>query len=342
MNVLVTGGAGYIGSHTCKALAQAGMTPVAYDDLSRGHEWSVKWGPLVIGDLGDRTLLQLTIRKYDIQAVFHLAARAYVGESIANPRMYYQNNLLGSLSLLDAMQDTAVRRIVFSSTCATYGVPETTVLDETHRQTPVNPYGETKLAIERALKWYGDAFGLEWVALRFFNAAGADPDGEIGEQHDPETHLIPLVLEAAVTPSRPVVIFGADYPTPDGTAIRDYVHVTDLARAHILALRYLERGGESSAFNLGLERGYSVREVIASVERVGGNNVAIVESNRRAGDPALLVASATRARVELEWHPQFLTLDEIVATACQWREWLSSVVRPKRSRHYGSEASLLL
>src|SRR5260370_36033265 len=195
MNILVTGGAGYIGSHTCKALAQADITPVVYDDLSTGHEWSVKWGPLVMGDLGARTLLQLTIRKYDIQAVFHLAARAYVGESIANPRMYYQNNLVGSLSLLDAMQDTAVRRIVFSSTCATYGFPETTVLDETHRQTPVNPYGETKLAIERALKWYGDAFGLEWVALRFFNAAGADPDGEIGGQHDPETHLIPLVLE---------------------------------------------------------------------------------------------------------------------------------------------------
>jgi UDP-glucose-4-epimerase GalE len=231
------------------------------------------------------------------------------------------------------------RCIVFSSTCATYGVPETTLLDETHRQKPVNPYGETKLAIERALKWYGDAFGLEWVALRFFNAAGADPDGEIGEQHDPETHLIPLVLEAAVTPSRPVVIFGADYPTPDGTAIRDYVHVTDLARAHILALRYLERGGESSAFNLGLERGYSVRDVIASVEQVSGNNVAIVESNRRAGDPAVLVASATRARVALEWHPQFLTLDEIVATACQWREWLSSIVRRKRYQHYGAKAT---
>lgn len=320
MNVLVTGGAGYIGSHACKALAQAGITPVAYDDLSMGHGWSVKWGPLVIGNLGDRTLLRLTIRKYDIQAVFHLAARAYVGESSVNPRMYYQNNLVGSLSLLDAMMETEARRIVFSSSCATYGIPETTLLDETHRQTPVNPYGETKLAIERALKWYGNAFGLRWVALRFFNAAGADPDAEIGEQHDPETHLIPLVLEAAATPSRPVAILGADYPTPDGTAIRDYVHVTDLARAHILALRYLERGGNSNAFNLGLERGYSVREVIASVERVTGKNVAAVESNRRAGDPAVLVASGTRARLALEWYPQFLTLDEIVSTACQWRE----------------------
>jgi UDP-glucose-4-epimerase GalE len=325
VNVLVTGGAGYIGSHTCKALAKIGITPVAYDNLSFGQKGSVRWGPLVIGDLRDSATVRQTLRKYDIQAVFHFAAHAYVGESITNPRKYYHNNVTGSLALLDAMLDTGVRRLVFSSSCATYGIPQTAQLDETHPQMPVNPYGETKLAIERALKWYGEAFGLEWVALRYFNAAGADPDGEIGEHRDPETHLIPLALEAAVTESKPVVIFGTDYHTPDGTAIRDYIHVTDLARAHVQSLRYLERRGESGAFNLGLERGYSVREVIAAVERVSGCHVAVAEGNRRSGDPAVLLSSATRARLALGWQPEFLTLDEIVTTAWRWRAGLSSI-----------------
>jgi UDP-glucose-4-epimerase GalE len=325
MNVLVTGGAGYIGSHTSKALAQAGLLPIVYDNLSTGHEWAVRWGPLIIGDIIDRTLLIRTIKKYDIQAVCHLAAHAYVGESVTNPRKYYHNNLVGSLTLLDAMMDSGVCRLVFSSTCATYGVPDTLPIDETHSQAPVNPYGETKLAVERALRCYGEAFGLQWAALRYFNAAGADPDGEIGEQHEPETHLIPLAIEAAMTRSAPLVIFGADYSTPDGTAIRDYTHVTDLARAHVGALRYLEGGGENGPFNLGLGAGYSVREVIAGVGRVTGRNVAFVERGRRKGDPAVLVASAARARAVLGWRPQFFTLDDLVNTAWQWRTGQGSV-----------------
>jgi len=319
MNVLVTGGAGYIGSHTSKALAQAGFVPIVYDNLSAGHEWSVQWGPLVVGDINNRALLIRTIRKYEIEAVCHLAAHAYVGESVTNPRKYYQNNLVGSLTLLDAMVDSGVRRLVFSSTCATYGAPRTLPIDETHSQAPVNPYGETKLAIERALRWYGEAFGLEWAVLRYFNAAGADPDGEIGEQHDPESHLIPLAIEAAITQATPIAIFGIDYPTPDGTAIRDYIHVTDLARGHVCALSYLEHGGESNSFNLGLGAGHSVREIISSVGRVTGRRISVLECRRRAGDPAVLVACAARARATLGWCPQLLSLDEIVNTAWQWR-----------------------
>jgi UDP-glucose-4-epimerase GalE len=276
-------------------------------------------GPLVVGDINNRALLIRTIRKYKIEAVCHLAAHAYVGESVTNPRKYYQNNVVGSLTLLDAMVESGVRRLVFSSTCATYGTPHTLPIDETHSQAPVNPYGETKLAIEGALRWYGEASGLEWAVLRYFNAAGADSDGEIGEEHDPESHLIPLAIEATSTRAAPIVIFGTDYPTLDGTAIRDYIHVTDLARAHVRALSYLEDGGESNSFNLGLGAGHSVREVISSVGRVTGRQIAVLESRRRAGDPPVLVASAARARAALGWRPQFLNLDEIVNTACLWR-----------------------
>ena len=319
MNVLVTGGAGYIGSHTCKALAEAGWSAVTYDNLSTGHEWAVKWGPLVIGDLCDAPLLRRTIRRYDVKAVVHFAASSLVGESVRHPREYFRNNLVNTLGLLDAMLDCGVTSMVFSSTCATYGEPQSESLDETHPQMPVNPYGETKLAIERALRWYGDAYGIRSVCLRYFNAAGADQDAEIGELHEPETHLVPLVLEAALDPQRPVSIFGTNFPTPDRSAVRDYIHVSDLAAAHVRALGLLAAGGGSVSLNLGTGRGHSVREVIASVERVVGRKVRTIEAPRRAGDPAMLVAAAQLARTVLKWQPRRSDLDDIVRSAWQWR-----------------------
>src|ERR1051325_9123184 len=250
-SILVTGGAGYVGSHACKALAGAGYRPVVYDSLSRGHRGAVKWGPLVEGNLHDRDRLVTAMRSHRVEAVMHFAAFAYVGESVTCPELYYRNNVVGTLSLLDAMREAGVATIVFSSTCAVYGIPETVPIRETTAKAPLNPYGETKVAIERALHWYGAAHGLRYAALRYFNAAGADPDGEIGENHDPETHLIPLVLRAALGTGDTLRIFGTDYPTRDGTAIRDYIHVTDLADAHVRALRHLGEGGESIELNLG-------------------------------------------------------------------------------------------
>ncbi|HUC12230.1 MAG TPA: UDP-glucose 4-epimerase GalE, partial [Stellaceae bacterium] len=263
-SILVTGGAGYIGSHACKRLAHAGYRPVVYDNLSRGHREAVRWGPLVEGDLADGARLRAAIVEYRVAAVMHFAAYAYVGESVTNPALYYRNNLAGSLSLLEAMRESGVGEIVFSSTCATYGTPDIVPIRESAPQSPVNPYGETKLAIERALHWYGQAYGLRSVALRYFNAAGADPEGEIGECHEPETHLVPLVLQAALGQRSHIDIFGTDYPTPDGTAIRDYVHVDDLATAHLRALERLRGGGDSIAVNLGTGSGCSVREVIVA------------------------------------------------------------------------------
>ena len=322
MNVLVTGGAGYIGSHTCKALAKEGYLPVTYDNLSTGHAWAVRWGPLVQGDLCDSSLLRHTLAKYGIGAVVHFAASSYVGESVHDPRKYYRNNLVNSLDLLDAMLEQGVSMIVCSSTCATYGTSQADLLDESHPQQPVNPYGETKLAFEHALAWYGSAYALRAVALRYFNAAGADTEEEIGELHDPETHLIPLVIEAALDSRRSVSIFGSDYPTPDGTAIRDYVHVSDLADAHVRALRWLAAGRETAAFNLGVGRGYSVCEVVHTVERITGRAVRTVHAPRRPGDPHRLVAAAERARTELGWAAKASDLDEIVRTAWRWRQKL--------------------
>jgi UDP-glucose-4-epimerase GalE len=319
MKILVTGGAGYIGSHACKALAEAGLEPVTYDNLSTGHEWAVQWGPLITGDLADGELLRRTISQFHVKAVLHFAASSLVGESVRNPRKYFHNNLVNTLGLLDAMLDTGVRMIVFSSTCATYGEPQSETLDENHRQLPVNPYGETKLAIERAMRWYGEAYGIRSVCLRYFNAAGADERGDIGEMHEPETHLVPLVIEAALDPSRPVSIFGTDFPTSDGSAIRDYIHVSDLADAHLRAVAMLAAGGKSACINLGTGRGHSVLEVIASVERVVGQRVAAVEAPRRAGDPASLIAAAELARTMLDWYPHRSNLDEIVRTAWQWQ-----------------------
>jgi UDP-arabinose 4-epimerase len=317
-SILVTGGAGYVGSHACKALAAAGCRPVVYDSLARGHRGAVKWGPLIEGDLHDRDRLVAALRAYRVEAVMHFAAFAYVGESVTCPEVYYRNNVGGTLSLLDAMREAGVGRIVFSSTCAVYGVPETLPIRETTSKAPLNPYGDTKLAVERALHWYGAAHGLRYAALRYFNAAGADADGDIGENHDPETHLIPLVLRAALGSGDKLQIFGTDYPTRDGTAIRDYIHVTDLADAHVRALDRLAGGGESMELNLGTGSGHSVREVIAAVERVTGRTVPRHEAPRRPGDPPELVADAGLAWSLLDWRPTHSDLDTIVRTALAW------------------------
>jgi UDP-arabinose 4-epimerase len=318
--VLVTGGAGYIGSHTCKALSRAGYTPVVYDNLSYGHERAVKWGPFERGDILDRARLDAVIEKHRPAAVLHFAAFAYVGESVTDPAKYYRNNTVGSLSLLEAMRAGGVRDIVFSSTCATYGMPDALPMAENTQQRPINPYGASKLMVERMLLDFAPAYDMGFTALRYFNAAGADPDGEIGEDHDPETHLIPLVLDAASGRRENIAIFGTDYDTPDGTCIRDYIHVADLAQAHVLALKALREGGRSDFYNLGNERGFSVREVIAAVERATGLKVPVKEVGRREGDPAALVADATKARQTLGWNPQLANLDDMVRTAWGWHQ----------------------
>ena len=316
--VLVTGGAGYIGSHACKALARAGYAPVVLDNLVHGHRDAVRWGPLVEGDLADRALLVETVRRFGVAAVMHFAAFAYVGESMAKPELYFRNNMVNSLALLDALRETGVRRLVFSSSCATYGVPDAVPIREDMPQRPVNPYGESKLMTERMLHWEGVAHGLAYVALRYFNAAGADAEGEIGEHHEPETHLIPLILDAALGRRAQIDVYGTDYPTPDGSAIRDYIHVGDLAEAHVLALQYLERGGASLALNLATGKGHSVREVIAAAERVTGRRIPRRETARRPGDPPALVADAARARAVLGWTPRHSDLDAMLATAWEW------------------------
>jgi len=318
VSILIVGGAGYIGSQTAKRVAQAGLAPVVFDNLVYGHRWAVKWGPFVEGDLADGALIRRVLEEHAVTAVIHFAAYAYVGESVTNPRKYYRNNLAGTLNLLDAMLDAGVRDIVFSSTCATYGVPRKVPIGEDHPQAPVNPYGETKLAVERVLQWYQRAYPLRFAALRYFNAAGADPDGEIGEDHDPETHLIPLAIEAALG-GKPLQIYGTDYPTPDGTAIRDYIHVQDLADAHVAALERLQGGTRDLFVNLGTGRGRSVREVIAAVEKVSGKKVPAHESERRAGDPAELVADARLAGDVLGWTARIPNIETIVEHAWRWR-----------------------
>ena len=316
--ILVTGGAGYIGSHFCKALAQAGRVPVVYDNLSRGHADAVKWGPLVQGDLRDRGHLRAALEEHRIEAVVHFAALAYVGESVTEPQRYYDNNLGGMIALLGAMQDLGIGQIVFSSSCATYGTPDALPISETAPQAPINPYGRTKLACEWMLRDAGAGWGLRSVALRYFNAAGADPEGEIGERHDPETHLIPLALLAASGRGGPLRVFGTDYPTPDGTCIRDYIHVADLARAHLLALAHLAGGGGSLALNLGTGRGASVREVVAAVEQVTGRAVPLLEAPRRAGDPPELTADPAEAERILGFRAEYRDLAQTVADAAPW------------------------
>lgn len=317
-NILVTGGAGYIGSHTCKALAQAGFLPIVYDDLSRGYPWAVKWGPLAVHDLADKDALRRVILEYDAAAVIHFAAFSYVGESMHNPLSYFQNNVANTLTLLDAMTDTGVTSLVISSTCATYGVPDALPICEDHPQIPINPYGESKLMLERVLYWFGRAHKFNSVILRYFNAAGADPDGEIGENHDPETHLVPLTIKAALGHIANLDVFGEDYDTPDGTAVRDFVHVTDLASAHVRSLEYLFECGGQSAFNVGTGRGYSVRDVIKAVEQWSGRTVPVRVGPRREGDPPVLVADPGKAMSRLGWTPKWSALDTIVETAGRW------------------------
>src|SRR3954451_18378192 len=293
--ILVTGGAGYVGSHACKALAAAGYQPIVYDNLSRGHEGAVRWGPLVRGDLHDTALLAGTLQLHSVAAVMHFAAFANVGDAVTDPEAYYRNNVGGTLALLSAMRRVRVSALVFSSTFAVYGVPEHVPIDESTPLMPVNPYGETKFAIEKALHWYGNAYGLRSVSLRYFNASGASPDGDAGEAHNPETHLIPLVIRAALDGTHPIDVYGTDYPTADGTAVRDYIHVSDLADAHVRFLSYLTEGGASTAVNLGTGSGHSVREIIAAVERVTGRRVAWRQAARRPGDPPVLVANPALA-----------------------------------------------
>jgi UDP-glucose-4-epimerase GalE len=316
--ILVTGGAGYVGSHACKALAAAGHTPIVYDNLSRGHREFARWGPLEEGDIRDGAKLDAVFARHRIDAVMHFAALAYVGESVEQPALYYRNNVGGTLELLEAMRRASVGLMVFSSTCATYGVPERMPITEDLPQQPINPYGATKLMIERVLRDYEPAYGLRSVALRYFNAAGCDPDGEVGEDHDPETHLIPRVLMAADGMLPRIDVFGTDYPTPDGTCLRDYIHVADLADGHVRALDYLQRGGGSTAINLGTGRAFSVREVIAAAARVTGRRIPVHEDARRAGDPPVLVADATRARTLLGFAPRFTEIEPIVETAWRW------------------------
>lgn len=317
-SVLVTGGAGYVGSHACKVLARAGYRPVVLDDFSRGHREAVRWGPIVECNITNRTAVAAALAEHRVSVVMHFAAYAYVGESVSDPALYYRNNLGGTLSLLEAMRETGVDKIVFSSTCATYGIPASVPIRETAPQLPVNPYGETKLAIERALHWYGEAYGLRSISLRYFNAAGADPDGEIGELHEPETHLIPLVLDAALGKRPQLDVYGTDYPTPDGTAIRDYIHVQDLGEAHLRALESLEAGGRSMALNLGTGYGHSVREVVRVAEAVSGRHIPCRDTARRPGDPPALVADPGLAAELLGWRARLSDLETIMRTALAW------------------------
>lgn len=320
MAVLVCGGAGYIGSHINKQLNKDGYETVIFDNLIHGHKEAVKWGRFVRGDLANVEDIEGVFRKYSIDAVFHFAAFAYVGESVDEPEKYYYNNVVNTLNLLKVMRDYGCNKIIFSSTCATYGEPEKTPVTEDMMQNPINPYGMTKLTVERIFKDYKKAYGLQFAALRYFNAAGADPDGEIGESHDPETHIIPLVLDAAGGKRPDIKVFGTDYDTPDGSCIRDYIHVADLADAHMKALHYLENGNEGDFFNLGNSIGTSVLEVVKSVKRVTGKDFTVTLSGRRPGDPAKLVGGSDKARKILGWEPRYGDIDTIVAHAWKWHE----------------------
>jgi UDP-arabinose 4-epimerase len=317
MKILVTGGAGYIGSHACKALAAGGFEPVTYDNLSRGNRWAVKWGPLEVGDIADEKRLREVLDRHQPVAVVHFAAFAYVGESVENPNLYYQNNVCGSATLLRTITQSKSIPLVFSSTCATYGVPEKIPIPEEHPQHPINPYGFSKLVVERILADLDQAYGLRSVSLRYFNAAGADPESEIGEAHNPETHLIPLIL-AAARDGTAITVFGNDYDTQDGTCVRDYIHVVDLAAAHVKALEYLIAGGKTCALNLANSRGFSVMEVIETAQRVCGKSISVKNAPRRPGDPAVLVGLADRARTLLGWMPTRSALELQIVDAWNW------------------------
>lgn len=320
MTILVTGGAGYIGSHVNKLLAQEGYETVVFDNLIYGHREAVKWGTLIEGDLKNIEEIEAAFERYPIEAVFHFAAYAYVGESVAEPEKYYYNNIGCTLNLLKVMRKYGCDKIIFSSSCATYGEPEKVPITEDMPKNPINPYGFTKYAVERIFKDYERAYGLKYVVLRYFNAAGADPEGEIGEAHDPETHIIPLILDAASGKRPNVKVFGTDYPTWDGSCIRDYIHVSDLATAHLLALRHLEAGKESQFLNLGNTKGTSVLELIEAAKRVTGKDIPVVLAARRPGDPAILVGSSEKAKRVLAWEPMYGDIDTIVKHAWAWHE----------------------
>jgi UDP-glucose 4-epimerase len=318
MAVLVTGGAGYIGSHTVAELLEQGREVVILDNLQKGHQKALLGGKFYKGDLRDNEFLDQVFASEKIDSVIHFAADSLVGESVQEPYKYYHNNVYGTLNLLNKMKQYGVGKIVFSSTAATYGEPESTPILETDKTNPTNPYGETKLAMEKMMKWFDNAYGIRYVALRYFNAAGAHPSGKIGEDHSPESHLIPIVLQVALGKREHISIYGDDYPTPDGTCIRDYIHVSDLAVAHLLALENLEKGGESTVYNLGSGNGFSVREIIEETRRVTGHPIPQVIAPRRAGDPAVLVASSRKIKEELGWKPRYEDVATIISTAWEW------------------------
>jgi len=320
MAILVTGGAGYIGSHTAAELLAANEDVIILDNLEKGHRGAVKGGKFCKGDLRDAEFLDGVFKENRIDEVIHFAAYSLVGESVTEPLKYYNNNMVSTLRLLDKMKEYGVKRLVFSSTAATYGEPENIPVLETDRTFPTNPYGETKLSVEKALKWADNAYGIKYVSLRYFNAAGAHISGTVGEDHKPESHLIPIVLQAALGKRDAIQIFGDDYDTPDGSCIRDYIHVTDLAAAHILALKSLRNGGDSRIYNLGNGKGFSVREVVSLARKVTGVDIKEVIAPRRAGDPAILVASSDRIKTELKWEPKYDELSTIIETAWKWHK----------------------
>lgn len=316
--ILVAGGAGYIGSHTCKSLAQAGYLPVTLDNLATGHEAAVKWGPFVKADMRDKVAVAQTLKIYDIKSCIHFAAASLVGESTRDPAKYYDNNVVAGLSFVETLVENGLENIVFSSTAATYGIPQSDIISEDHPTIPINPYGATKLAFEGLLHWLATAKGFKYTVLRYFNAAGADADGEIGENHEPETHLIPLICKAALGTGNPLTVFGTDYDTKDGSAIRDYIHVTDLAAAHIAAVERLKAGGNSQIYNLGTGQGVTVLEVIKTAEKILGRPVPHSLGPRRDGDPLSLVADVAKVHRELNWTPRFSDLETIIETASRW------------------------
>jgi UDP-glucose-4-epimerase GalE len=325
LNILVTGGAGYVGAHTCKALSRSGYRPVVFDNFSTGHKSFVQWGPLVQGDIRDHAAVRDAIRAYDAKAVLHFAASTSVGESVTDPQKYYDNNVGGSLSLLRAMIDAACRILVFSSSCAVYGEPQNQPIGETSPIAPCNPYGASKSMVERIISDYSRAHLLNSISLRYFNASGADPEGKLGESHDPETKLIPRAMMAIQGRITDFAVFGTDYDTPDGTAIRDYIHVLDLADAHISALRRLLAGGPSRAFNLGTGRGYSVNEVLTAISAETGVTLRAASTSRRPGDPPTLIADATLSHTELDFVPKLSDLKTIIQTAWRWHSRVPAI-----------------
>lgn len=317
-DILVVGGAGYIGSYMCKYLAKHGYRPIALDNLMYGHRQAVRWGPFVEGSIADTTLLRGIFSEYHIMAVMHFAAFCYVGESVTEPAKYYRNNVADTIALLQTMIEHSVSNFIFSSSCAVYGEPVEIPITEQHPRAPINPYGRTKLMVEQILNDFKNAYGLEYASLRYFNAAGADPEGEVGEDHRPETHLIPLVIQTALGQREEVGIFGGDYPTRDGTCIRDYIHIDDLAQAHLLALELLLNGLPGGAYNLGNGDGYSVKEVIENIRRITGRPIPAKVAERRSGDPAVLISSSSKAMKELGWKPRLPDLTTIIETAWEW------------------------